>query len=192
MQHQSPTFVDAVGLPIATRSLLLQVTANDSDFMDFTGLDTRVPRYVIEGDGIKAQTDQVQLNALFSISGVFQEGVDDYAWAARMYSADTGNGQSQHTSDSRIATCRTGNDAWGTGANETGDITFVITRGGSGNPARIWGDTLQISAGADLSSTSCVGAYIGLELDSAGIDGVRLIFDAGKVVQGNFRLYGVE
>jgi hypothetical protein len=192
MEHQGPTLKDSNGFAIATRSLLLSVTANDDDFLDFLNLDTRFPRYVIEGDGIKAQTDQAQLNALFSIDGVFQEGVDDYAWAARAFDSGTGNGADQHQSDSRIATSRDGSQGWGTGQNETGDITFIITRGSSGNPARIWGETVHYSAGTDQSSTSCTGAYIGLVSLSDGIDGVRLIFDAGKIVQGNFRLYGVE
>jgi hypothetical protein len=192
MEHQGVTLKDANGFAIATRSLLLQVTANDEDYLDFLNLDTRFPRYVIEGDGIKPQDDEVQLNALFSIGGVFQDGVDDYAWAARLFSADSGTGQSHHTSDSRMATCRTGNDSWGFSSNETGDVTFTVTRGGSGNPARIWGTTMFISAGADLSYTMNVGTYIGPSPPAGGMDGVRLIFSTGRIVQGNFRLYGVE
>ncbi len=197
MEHQSPTFIDANGFSIATRSLLLEVTADNSSFLDFTDLDATFPRYVIEGDNIKAGTDQDQLNALVSIAGVFYSGEDDYVWAARMFADDAGTGQDQSpaSGDERIATCRDGTDGWGVGANQTGDVTFTVTRGSSANFPRIWGTTVNLSAGADLQHTSCVGSYTGvtsLVPATNGIDGVRLKFNNGIIVQGNFRLYGVE
>jgi hypothetical protein len=197
MEHQSPTLKDANGFPIATRSLLLQVTANDSLYLDFTDLDTRFPRYVIEGDGIYTNVDKVELNALFSIGGVFKEGEDDYTWAARSFASNASSSQNQKQEDARMSTNLTGTgDQWSNVIGQTGDVTFTITRGGSNNPPRIWGNTSFIGDGDDLVYTINVGTYTGVTsgaVSSAGIDGVRLIFtDAGRISAGNFRLYGVE
>jgi hypothetical protein len=197
MEHQSPTLVDASGFPIATRSLLLSLTAANSPFLDFTGLDDTFPRYVIEGDNIKAGTDKDQLNALVSIAGVFYSGEDDYIWAARNFGDDGTSGQDQSpgSGDERIATCRDDNDGWGVGQDQTGDVTFTITRGSSANLPRIWGTTVNLNSGADLQHTTFVGSYTGvtsLVPATSGIDGVRLKFNTGIIVQGNFRLYGVE
>jgi hypothetical protein len=196
MEHQSPTFVDANGFAIATRSLLLEVTASNTPFLDFA-LDDTFPRYVIEGDNIKAGTERDQLNVLVSIGGVWYSGEDDYVWVARMFADDTTSGQDQSTGsgDERIATCRDGTDGWGVGANQTGDVTFTITRGSSANFPRIWGTTVYLSDGEDLTHTTCVGSYTGVTSGveaTNGIDGVRLMFNEGTIVQGNFRLYGVE
>ncbi len=195
MEIQSPTLVDANGFAIATRSLLLSVTANNDSVLDFTGLGSTFPRYVIEGDNVASATDAVQLNALFSIAGDFKSGIADYSWVARTFSSDTSNGQSQDASDSRISTCRTANGMWGSSGSETGDITFTITRGGLANHPRLRSVTVNFGDGADLLYTHGHGAYIGGTSGAAGaggIDGVRLLFSSGLIQQGNFRLYGVN
>jgi hypothetical protein len=196
MEHQSPTFIDANGFAIATRSLLLSVTASSDSQLDFTGLDDRFPRYVIEGDNIEADTDNVQLNALFSIGGVFNAGEADYGWVVRGFSTLGSVGQQQDSSDSRISTNQTSaNDMWGNSASQRGDITFTITRGGSSNHPRLWSTTVFYSDGADFVRTEGFGAYTGATsdpVDAAGIDGVRLFFSEGTIESGTFRLYGVE
>jgi hypothetical protein len=196
MEHQSPTLKDANGFAIATRSLLLSVTASNSSQLDFTGLDDRFPRYVIEGDSIEADTDNVQLNALFSVGGVFNSGVADYGWVAASDSSEPSSGRDQDSSDSRISTNRTSsNDMWGNAAGQRGDITFTITRGSSSNHPRLWSTTVFFSDGSDFIRTEGFGAYTGLTSDPVnddGIDGVRLFFSEGTIESGNFRLYGVE
>ena len=197
MEHQSPTFVDANGFAIATRSLLLEVTASTDAELDFTGLDDSFPRYVIEGDNVRADTNDVTLNALFSIEGSFKSGVADYGWVASASSSDGTGGQSQDASDSKISTCRTtSNDLWGVSAGQRGDITFTITRGGSSNHPRLWSTTVFYSDGSDFVRTEGFGAYTGLTSDPADdlhkIDGVRLYFSLGAIESGTFRLYGVE
>ncbi len=196
MQHQSPILVDANGFAIATRSLLLEVTANNNSELDFTGLDDTFPRYVIEGDNVAAATDSVQLNALFSIAGNFKSGAADYGWVARSFSSDGTNGQDRDVSDSRISTCRdSAGEQWGSSGNENGDITFTITRGGLGNYPRLWSVTVNYSDSADIVHTNGHGAYIGGTsgaVPAEGIDGVRLFFSTGLIQQGTFRLYGVE
>ena len=196
MKHQSPIFVDANGFAIATRSLLLEVTADDDNQLDFTDLDDTFPRYVIEGDNVVASADAVTLNALFSIDEVFKSGVADYGWVARTFSSDGTDGQSENSSDAFISTCRdSGNGQWGSNDSESGDITFTITRGGSSNHPRLWSVTVNYGNGADFLYTQGHGAYIGGSSGAAGvdgIDGVRLSFSSGKIQKGNFRLYGVE
>jgi hypothetical protein len=197
MEHQSPTFVDANGFAIATRSLLLEVTANSDSELDFTGLDDSFPRYVIEGDNVRADTDNVQLNALFSIGGSFKSGASDYGWVANAFSSDGTDGRSFDATDAKISTNRTSaNDMWGVSAGQRGDITFTITRGGSSNHPRLWSTTVFYSDGSDFVRTEGFGAYTGLTSDPADdlhkIDGVRLFFSAGAIESGIFRLYGVE
>jgi hypothetical protein len=160
-------------------------------------LDDTFPRYVIEGENIRCQTDGVELNALVSLAGVFMSGEDDYSWTVQVFSSDAAlPGYDHEDSDARISTTRSpgGNDKWGTDTNETGDITFTITRGGTANLPKIRSVTLNVSESGDLTHSMGVGAYTGVtsgEAD-AGIDGVRLVFSSGKIAQGNFRLYGVE
>ena len=196
MKHHSPTFVDANGFAIAVRSLLLEVTADDDNQLDFTDLDDTFPRYVIEGDNVVASADEVTLNALFSIDGVFKSGVADYGWVARSFSSDGTDDQSEDASSAFISTSRsTTGRQWGSDDSESGDITFTITRGGSSNHPRLWSVTVNYTDGADFQYTQGHGAYTGVTsgaADVAGIDGVRLAFSSGKIQKGNFRLYGVE
>lgn len=196
MEHQSPTLSDVNGFAIATRSLLLEVAADNDTQLDFIGLDSTFRRYVIEGDNVAPNTDAVQLNALFSIAGDFKSGASDYNWVARAFASDTGNGQSQDTSDTRISTCRNSTgEQWGSSGNETGDITFTITRGSLGNYPKLWSVTLNNNDSDDLMHTTGLGAYTGVTsgaVPAEGIDGVRLSFSSGLIQQGNFRLYGVE
>ncbi len=196
MEIQSPTFIDANGFAIATRSLLLGVTASSDNWLDFTGLDDSFPRYVIEGNGVTADTPNTQLNAQFSIAGDFKSGSADYGWVTRAFSSDSTSGQSQDSSDSKISTNRiSANDMWGSSASQRGDITFTITRGGPSNHPRLWSVTVHYSDGADFVHTQGFGAYTGITsdpVDAAGIDGVRLFFSAGTIEQGTFKLYGVE
>jgi hypothetical protein len=176
--------------------LLLSLTAANTSFLDFA-LDDTFPRYVIEGDNIKAGTEKDQLNVLVSIAGVWYSGEDDYTWTARMFARGKTPSQdnSPASGDERIATCRDGTNGWGVGANQTGDVTFTITRGSSANFPRIWGTTVNVSDSDDITHTTCVGSYTGVTSGveaTNGIDGVRLVFNDGIIVQGNFRLYGVE
>jgi len=198
MEHHSPTFIGANGFPVAARYLLLEVVASNNSELDFTGLDGTFPRYVIEGNNVAPNSNSVQLNAQFSIEGAFMSGVADYGWVVKVSSSSGFDDQDEDSSDAHISTSRSsGNDRWSSGAFQTGDITFTITKGGLGNHPRLWSVSAHYSSGGDFVHSNGMGAYKGTTsspsgIPAEGIDGVRLSFSAGLIQQGTFRFYGVE
>ena len=198
MEHQSPTLVDVDGNPLAIRSLLETVVVSNDATVDFTDFPkTRFSRYDIEIDRIIPTVDSVDLYVLFSISGDFKGGANDYKWTVTERRSNAALGQDQDDGDPQIVVNRrAATTRFGNNANEDFDLTFTITNlGASASLPRVrWTGAGHGDSGTAMKLDG-MGEYIGttsgLPTDS-GIDGIRFLFSSGLISEGTFRLYGQE
>ena len=156
---------------------------------DFTGFTAAsYDTYALHVMNLIPATDDVSLELLTSTNGgsSYDTGASDYSWFAQMHDTNTGDG----ADDSIWMNGLSSGTAYrfGSASNEDG-LSFVLYVEGAHLTKRTqfhW-----IGGGFDAGGVMKLFLGAGARLESADVDGIRLLFSSGNIESGTVTAYGL-
>ena len=152
--------------------------------VSLVGIDSTFDVYKVVYDNVQPETDAVNLNVRFTVSGT-ADSSSNYDRAFLKLSASSSFSDISSTNQDKL---RTSGHNTGTGTNETANgIIYCFNFNNSSEYSFITGE--ETSFGADTNFRGNQGG--GVLTVAQATDGIQFLFSSGNIASGDFKLYGL-